>query len=198
VSDVDATNVVEFLLTEGRATILRRFHADSCVASTRVVIEVLDYFGIRAKPQPVRLRIFNPEATRLVAAGVELLPEHKDAGAWIVEVEGTGRMTAGADGRRRWDGHLVAVAINPAGPDVAIDLSLDQASRPQRNIRLEPTSFVLPDGWRDRPFGIEQNGCTIAYTAIDSGNWRAGDWTERNRWSPAAAEIIRNIRTRSA
>jgi len=147
ISDTEkrAVEVVTALVRIARPVLLEQFSRDSCIAATRIGIDVLEYFGVQAIPVPVGLMIFNGEATKLISQGLPtpeirrlMLERSADepGGPWSVLV--------GADLNRPqgWAGHLV---IGVPSIRTVADLSLDQASRPHKQMDLEPTAYVIPD-----------------------------------------------------
>ncbi len=125
----DFRTVADVLTSYGRARILEDFTVHSCVASSRVTVEVLRYFGIAAQPKGVTAYIQNAAYLALedrakTMSEADLLA----SGAWGVGVTE----------------HVVAWV--PAH-DAFIDLSLDQASRPHKGLPLEPSVFPLVAGY---------------------------------------------------
>jgi hypothetical protein len=114
-----------------RAAVLEKFSPDSCIASSRVLIDVLRSLGVLARPVAVRTVALNAEAFRLFAEDVPV--ENWPPTAHSVGVAATGEKTDG-----RWDGHLVVVS-----GDWLIDPSADQMSRPGKNLVLDDP-LVMP------------------------------------------------------
>jgi hypothetical protein len=90
--------------------------------------------------------------------------------------------------RPGWDGHLVAILEST----VLVDLTLDQASRPEKNIVLHPGWSVVPTSFlagRDMA-QCDMNGSRVSYSAMpaDRSFTSAGDWTARilDRLDPIA------------
>jgi hypothetical protein len=52
------------------SAVLESFRPDSCIATTRVVISVLRYYGLPAKPLAVKVAAFNAVAWPLADAGM--------------------------------------------------------------------------------------------------------------------------------
>lgn len=137
-------DVISALVKVAREEILTVFDLDSCIASTRIGIDVLTYFGIQAKPIPVSVTIFNEEARvildtegldAVVRAVWERSP-HEPGGPWTI---GLGVQAAQ---KTPGPGH-VAIAV-PA-KSTLIDLSLDQATRKRKDIILAPVALGIPD-----------------------------------------------------
>ncbi len=164
-----------------RAAVLESFRPDSCIATTRVTIDVLAYFGYTGQPLAVKAAVFNQQAWRLVHAGVPV-------GEWPPEAHSIG---IGGEGRHRpgrWDGHLVSVTATHM-----IDGSLDQMSRPGRGIILSgPGVFEIPAGRSAASPGTltfgRGDGTVIMYEPIPDDLWRRSV-----NWSDKAPEIRRAI-----
>jgi hypothetical protein len=86
------------------------FGADSCIAATRTVVDVLKRFDTRAKALTVRVMVVNPA---FVDRATREAPPHtregldcweKESGAYALNI-GTGEAQPG-----KWAGHLVAVS----------------------------------------------------------------------------------------
>jgi hypothetical protein len=76
-----------------------------------------------------------------------------------------------------YDAHVVTVVERR----FLLDLTLDQANRPQHSIELRPGYFLLPDGFLagDEGAPMVLNGTYIRYTAVpdDRGFLTTPDWT---------------------
>lgn len=182
-----------------------RWHARSCVAATRVGLDVLGYFGIAARPTAVAYMAFSPESAAWHDAHPDAPPEQVAPVGWSVGTYGAGQLR-GEQGGREWDGHLVVVAPSL---DRLLDLSIDQANRPHRGLHL-PTPLVLPHpaGWWDadpqRPAVFQQTGpdgtpgprvIYRAMTGPGARNYRDGrDWRGTPQRRAAAGDAIRRVR----
>lgn len=103
---------------------------NSCISMSRFMCEVLGYFGVEAQAKHVSLLVLNKVAADALAAGVFKLDEPfpkdlEDAGGWTVGI-----------GTPKEGEHVVGHVAVIAG-DKLIDASLDQASRPHKDIELE-------------------------------------------------------------
>lgn len=155
--------ILHLLLQHARPLICEEFRADSCIASTRIGLDVLDYFGILAEPLAVCVTIFNPVMVERRNLG-DQLPQNKTEmeewvkkyGAWAVGV-GYG----GDQGPMKWPGHLVMLVEKT----LMLDLSIDQANRPQHNIELHPFgTMVFPEFLSGQESLLaEVNGCMLRY-----------------------------------
>ena len=127
------TTIFETLVNFGREEILRDYSPGGCIASTRIAIDVLDYFKINAKPLSVKVEIFNEAMVKRIEAGVHG-GSHEERIKWFEE-DGSWGIGIGFGGQPgRWPGHLVALVENKW----LLDMSLDQANRPERMIFLRP------------------------------------------------------------
>lgn len=140
--------VVESLVRVARPIILEMFNKDSCIASTRIAIDALRYFGIAAVPMALSATIYNAcaveefgqgEAITSIANFQSALRVNEPSGAWSVMI-GTG-LSEKDPNNPTWAGHLVAVIPETT---VLIDLAIDQASRPSKSIDLEPFCLQIP------------------------------------------------------
>jgi hypothetical protein len=155
---------------ETRRAVLSRFNPDSCIATTRVLIDVLSYLGVRAQAWAVNLTLFNPEAWELYRMGIPA--REWPPAAWSVGMRGD---------RAGEVGHIVAVA----GPRL-IDASIDQAARPGKGLPvISPLVAGLAPGTdltrRDRLLVYEVGTTRLTYGAsgstgyVSSRNWRRGE-----------------------
>lgn len=157
-----------------REEVLKEFHADSCIASVKILSEVLDYFGHSSEPLPVIVCVFNAPAFQSLTAGIPM--EDWPEEAWSVGITGTGESK-----EKRWDGHLVAMVDGKW----LVDPSLDQASRPARNITMSPVVLDATE-WnehdrKDTWSWQRADGVTLMYKLMPKpGMWRnAPDWTSK-------------------
>lgn len=182
-----------------RAAVLRRFRPDSCIATTRVVIETLRYFGVPARPWAVNMIMFNAAAWPLAVAKVPATDWPEDA--WSVGFAAAG---FAKDGTADPDnvGHVVALAATPAGRRM-VDASIDQVGRPAKGIpAMRPMIGDVPAEFdpADQSVGLvlHEAGVTVIYTGsasrvfATSPHWRRADPTVR----ACTAETIRALQGR--
>jgi len=123
------------------------FGKDACVLAARVGMQLLHEVGVEASPLPVRCAIYNRAMAERIGNDVGRLfepwPEDeelaaKNEGCWSVMIGWVepGDPRAG----QRFIGHVVLTTRNPDG---IIDLTLDQAARPDRDIHVEPAFLPL-------------------------------------------------------
>ena len=176
--------ICELLCDYGRPEILKWFKVDSCVASTKVAIKVLNHFKIRARPQACLFEVMNPKFVELFDAegGYPQSREEgqvwQDQGAHSVAIDGTGL------------GHVVAIVAS----SMLVDLSLDQAHRPHKGITLKATGGILPFNFMTHGVCYADNGCRITYFPIQNEMFRkSNDWRQGYRTGPVCKDIIRKI-----
>lgn len=165
-----------------RAPVVRLWGADTCVISTLLSVEVLRYFGIASAPEPVYFAAYSPEAVATLApdgAGV-----WRHARGHSVGVTGTGAVVR-RDGRLRWDGHLVARLLDRPR---LLDVSLDQASRPDRGLRLDPAVVPLCIQWGARgarALLTRDDGAVIVYEPMRCAG---APWRQHSAYTQSRAD----------
>lgn len=139
-------DVLEAAKVRVRARVLEHFSPDSCVATTRITIDVLRYFGIQAKAVAVTVIALNGDAYELLEAGSTPHDIWVASQPWGPQDPG-GPWTLGlgfaGPGEEEAAGHVVAWV--PAG-EAFLDLSLDQVSRPLKAMTMQPEVFSLLPG----------------------------------------------------
>lgn len=102
---------------------------NTCIATSRILIEVLARSGVAARPVPVVVKVENEKARALTEQRVPV--EQWPDDAWSVAID-----VQQEDEPRHWNGHL-CVMVKGEGfgqPRVFIDPTADQFSRPERNL----------------------------------------------------------------
>lgn len=148
--DAHAVAVATALARVARPFILQAFRPDSCIASTRIGLDVLKYFHVApALPIALTTAVYNQDAIDLLDGGMTM-PELQQAmnertteqrgGPWAV---GIGADMPNSPG---WAGHLI---VGLPKIRLLVDLSIDQANRPLKNIEFEGgvTLYVPNDAW---------------------------------------------------
>lgn len=169
----------------------RRYLPRSCVAATRIGIEVARYFGVPVTPLPVWGWAMTRDAYEWhLAHGLgEVAPV-----GWSVAMggNGTGEVER-RDGRRWYDGHLIC---RLPGRNRIADLSIDQADRPERGLHLaRPVVLELADDHfteadPDRLAIFGSDGGVLAYRRLygqATRGYRGDDWT---KGSPTRRTVI--------
>lgn len=166
---------------------------DLCVLSTRVAIDVADYFGVEVEPVACQMVAYNAA----FAAHVENRWQDVDISQFRTDGSYSVGIGFGLRGRPtppgHWDGHLIV-----AGGGWFADYSIWQVERPQHGILTGPAvvgEYRGSSAWR----GHSREGVTIEYGRIDDRSYRSGpDWRDRSRRRPLAAALIRALRTMPA
>lgn len=181
--------ICKLLCELGREEILKFFKPDSCIASTKVAIKVLQHFRIGARPQAVMLEIMNAKFMELFDQKGGY-PQSKDesqawlaAGAHLIVIDESGL------------GHIVAIVMDA----LLIDLSIDQAHRPHKGVVMTPAAGILPSMASFVTNGVcyEASNCRISYCPIDNQVFRtSNDWRKGRRTDSVCKAIIRNIQRR--
>lgn len=170
---------------------------DTCILHTRVAVDILRELGVTARPLAARVMVFNAkfaEETRRLGhfplQGDDLSPE-----AWNVVI---GYGTDPSADRPGFDGHLLAV-VNERW---ALDLTIDQASRPKYGIELAPHFWAVDQRFLrgEAPDIFEAGGSYVRYEADpdERGFLHAGDWKnisviDSHRINPTRA-LVRDLR----
>lgn len=173
-------DIIEALLNQATPVLQREFKPDVCILGTRMAIECLDAFGVRARPQPVGMMVFNAEARALAEGGMPVeelqevmrrIPKEQPGGPWVIGVDPNDDPRDG-----RFNGHLVAIAGS-----VLVDLTLPQVNRPHKGIKLDPTAITLGPLWDEEGHDgdITDDGVMVIWEKADHNlNWQlAPDWT---------------------
>ena len=107
-----------------------------CLNGTRVLIDVLQHFGIEAKPLSVQLVVTNAawkECLDKVGVATQAMVDEwvESKGAWSVGIDTSSPKEPGL-----WNGHIVLVTDR-----VLVDSAIGQLSRPEKNMKL-PGAFA--------------------------------------------------------
>jgi hypothetical protein len=196
--------VIELMLEVLRGEIRQDFRADSCIASTRVTIKVLEHFHIDAFPITCRVRVYNKAFIDALHNGA--LP-HKVSNKELEEFcKATGAHSVGIGCLNEGEkligpGHLVTFVPRL---NLLIDASIDQADRPEKNIKL-PSVFVANvnkaflSGKEPLEYDIlagSKHSTTVIYerTFLPSKTYKmSSDWTRTDRTKRATREVINYI-----
>jgi hypothetical protein len=179
-----------------RAAVLARYRPDSCITTTRVLIEVLRYFGVSAEPWAVDLTVTNAAGRKWAATDVPIEDWPDEAYSIGMRADSAARP---GDGGQFGVGHVVAVV---AGGLMA-DASIDQVARPGHGIpALAPVLARLPGDWRDAPDGMVlrwaagDGDLQLDYRGNGSRLYASSpNWRRRNPHLRACvAEAIRAVR----
>jgi hypothetical protein len=124
-------------------------NTNSSVCCTKVFTELGLAVGLDIQPLSVEVSVFNP----VFAAFIEknglnpsdaVMRNLGEAGGRFVVLGAKGEHEPKAEDA--WPGHLVAVISARGRPSVVVDLTIDQASRPTKDINIvDPLVFGVPD-----------------------------------------------------
>lgn len=172
------------------------YKRDTCILHTRVAVDLLRHAGLRAAPLAVQVAVFNPAFARWANELGRMPTSHDDMaatdGAWAVHIG------YGADPRAErpgFDGHVIAT-VNGR---YALDLTIDQASRPQKGIVVGPHWWIMDDGFaaggRVHAFRTA-SGAYLRYEAmpeerafLNAGDWRLPGTRFARELLPSAADL---------
>lgn len=128
-----------------RAIINTEYSIDSCIATSRIMSEVFARFGVASNTIPVQVIIGNPVASYYLLGKENdnpMTPDEieslKEMGGYFISIG-----TKGEDLPNRFDGHVVVETVDDFGNVYLIDLSIDQASRPEKKIMAFPFVALL-------------------------------------------------------
>ena len=179
-----AEKEMQHLIERGRPLILEIASARSCISSTRLAVEYLRGRNIKAEPLTVRAHVLSPAMVEKINQYGGLPEDKATIDRWYEESDqvwgiGLGMSEIPAEAGN-WPGHLVALVENK----YLLDLSIDQASRPERGLLLEPFFIEVPSDF------LQGGGISVAATSgaelhywarpADKSFLQAGDW--RKLW----------------
>lgn len=185
-------DTLEAIVTVAPNILVRKYKEDCCIAATRILIEVLKKLHFRnIKPLVVEANVFNevycmkgrpPESEEEAKAWLE-------EGAWQVVVGDRNTVIP-----NKWAGHLVVILEDK----YMIDLSMFQASRPQKQINMAPICTVVPENFvkGGDKCGLMFNNCMVAYHSYpeDQTYQKAKDWWDKARSADVVSEILSEIK----
>jgi hypothetical protein len=170
-----------------------RFIAASCILTTRIAYETLKAFDVDSDPLSVSARVINAP---LAAAMLQATEDGRDPQALTQDEVPDGHAVVLQRG-----GHVVLVA----GDDL-LDLSLDQADRPQYGMHLEPLWIRMPpdvSGQLRRGLPIStrlDDGTAVVYEPLWRDRWytRSPNYGRRDRLlrRRIVGHLVRRIRER--
>jgi hypothetical protein len=181
-------------LSAVRPIISSVYTVESCVLSTRMAVDIARRYGVDAYPLSVEALVMNPIMARLDA-------DHgptPDRSGWAAQGAAMVWLGKGDEAPQpgKWPGHLVAVIDRRW----LLDLSADQAHRPQYDIHLtEPLVFPVTEGFLrgrqdavlDVQDGEQGAGQRLVYhTTPGNDTWRTSDaWTMREHTDTHVTDV---------
>lgn len=162
-----------------RPMMLETMSVTSCVAATRIALDVLSAFAIPAKPLPVWLRATValpdlPAGPNAATSSDSYRPRRYvvDAGDPDDPNPGAGHVVVGVPASRWWCGQL-------------IDLSADQVSRPEHGMVVpSPIVAEVPSEFFTEPgcavSAVNDAGVQLIYTRVRARAYtKSPNWTRR-------------------
>jgi len=139
---------------------------DSCICCTKVLCELGKDLGLEVHPMVVETTVYNPifashiEKHGLDPSAEEMMQMGKDGGRFVT----IGSRLDREPEPGKWPGHLVAVMRAKGKPITIIDISIDQANRPKKDINItDPLVFGVPDGF------VEGTFVAVGYAGTSAG-----------------------------
>ena len=124
---MNGNEIIQRFAYVARPVILSYFPSNSCIASTRIAIEVLARFGVEADALAVGMIVEVKALSLAYVSGFAV--RHL---ATILRLDSA-----------PWDGHLVAIAT-VGESRYLVDASFDQVSMPEQGLQIAPFVFVAP------------------------------------------------------
>jgi len=178
----EAVHGIEAVVEMARRTLRDRIAVNSCIAYCRVILELLRFTGIEAKPYACKLIVTDHTLNKAYAVGCT--DEEMSTAQEIIPVKGTG---AG------WRGHLILIAEG----DILIDPTFEAASRAlYGEDEDDPAGYMVialpetPGQFFDATIcGKLDNGAEIEIRYIGTGD---ETWLESEAWNDEALPVFAN------
>ena len=132
---------------------------NSCVAACKVYCQIAETVGLDARPLTVETSVFNPVFAEFIKQhgldpSEEQMREMGEQGGRYVVLGARDEGDEGDEGETpsesNWSGHLVAILSANGRRPVVVDLTIDQANRPDKDILIpDPIVFEAPPGFVD-------------------------------------------------
>jgi len=162
---------------ELRRVILTEYKADSCIASTRIGIDLLAELGVPARPLRVEVMAYTVGYARRIEAEGRMPRNQAERIAWTDETNGWA-LGIGVEAGTPGGIHLVALVDD----HLLWDLSIDQASRPERNMPIEgPIVLDTDDAFRKgrRLLRVTDDKTILVYRV---SKLKGMPWSQSNNW----------------
>jgi hypothetical protein len=185
-----------------RHIVLQVCRPDSCIYSVACAVDILRRFGVEGHPFPCKVMIANKKFADMEkqlggwpTEPGELEQDWLPCGAYSVGI-GFGARQPG-----KWDGHLLLHVVTSHLPYV-VDLSIDQASRPDKDIDLDGlvTGGVVPQSFiQGEPLRVGfSNGCfAVYYPQPDNLTYlQSPDWTDPVRREVVVEAVVEHLKER--
>jgi len=172
------------------------FNANSCINSTRVLLEVFRRFGLAARPFAVRAMIFSKGFVERAGREGRIPQGEAEVQQWCTEpcVYSLG-LGFGVPGMPpdKWPGHLVV----RAGIHYLFDATISQASRPARGIRMPEVLLMdnVPlEFWRGHEAAIAELEKVPASSSVGMG----ADYLLTREYRKVAEDYYQRIQQNNA
>lgn len=176
-----------------RPLILQFFPPNACIAASRITIECLGRFGIKAKAFPMKFAV---ESTKHQVRFTVGLDDKEKAEAAANAASSHSRM-----GLKAWNGHVVVITKGK-GNRYLIDASFDQASMPAHGVPIKPHVLVVPIGKEIPPedifaeLGLVTDGgedLNVKYIPLRDRSFLDAPAWETDHLQPVIAMICRRM-----
>jgi hypothetical protein len=135
-------SVCDVLESHGRDVIRDYFRVDGCIEASAIVADVFKAFQIPARAVHCAVNIFNPAAIRFLKQYGESPVTKEREAEWNQRRCKWVAIAPGATGQSsRYQGHVAVIA----GADLLVDLTLDQANRPEFELVMPPIFQCLQE-----------------------------------------------------
>jgi len=183
--------LISEFLSYARPLILEYFDPDSCIASTRVTIETMKYFGLDFKPLVTQALVFNkPAWTHFRDNELEV----NDMEAWG-EIDGSWSVGLGFPPNKNYKGFVGHLIAHSKSLSIIIDCSLDQATRPKHGIIVKPMAFTINKELFEKGNVFTLDDTVLFYrTMINPTFQSAPDWKLESKWRPIVTECINYLK----
>lgn len=173
--------------------VYKNFPINSCIAGTKVVLEVLKKLHFKnVKPLVVEANVFNEvyyQKGRLPTSKEEA-QAWLDEGAWQVVL---GDKTLPPP-PKIWAGHLVVLMDDSA----IFDVTVSQANRPNKKINISPLFTTVPENFvrGEDKCGLIFGNCMIVYNAYpqDTTYQAYKDWNDPSVTKKAINEVYYEVK----
>jgi hypothetical protein len=193
--------VVAAFAETARPVILRYFNRSSCIASSRIALEVLRYFGIDARAIPVRFALQVPSLKIAFVSGLtseQKLKARATAGTFIELEPGPEIRNVGGGS---WNGHVI-VHAGGCLLDPSFDQALDAIAQGGAQIDASPRVAVfaldgepVPDYFEARftAWLDDETEIYVEYASIEDDSFKRAPAWETDHLQPAIEEIISSM-----
>ncbi|MDX2213367.1 MAG: hypothetical protein SFY66_08770 [Oculatellaceae cyanobacterium bins.114] len=155
-----------------REEILRGYVRESCIATSKYLLQVFNELGIQARPIPNTALVMNqPYAANVHRMG--RFPQGNELEMWNQQDNSCSvGLGFGMGNASRWTGHL-GILVSIANSTLLIDASVDQVNSSQQLIFIEPPVIApVPEQFAltETSVTVEQNQCLLLYTSKPSND----------------------------